>query len=59
MSEMRRHPAGRVILFLLFVILLSGCAGELQRRDAPQSIADKERQEDKKEAAPPTFTYRP
>jgi hypothetical protein len=46
----------KIILFLLVVQSL-GCAG--QRRDAAQTTAEKERQEEKKESAPPTFTYRP
>ncbi len=41
----------KIILFLLVVQSL-GCA--LPRRDA-----EKERQEEKKDSAPPTFTYRP
>ncbi len=45
------------IIFLLLVVQSLGCAGPLPRRDASQT--DKERQEEKKESAPPTFTYRP
>jgi hypothetical protein len=41
----------KIILFLLVVQSL-GCA--LPRRDL-----EKERREEKKETAPPTFTYRP
>jgi hypothetical protein len=42
------------IIFLLLVVQSLGCAGSLPRRDA-----EKDRQEEKKESAPPTFTYRP
>jgi len=48
----------KVILFLLVVQSL-GCSGPLLRRDVSQTAAEKERQEEKKESAPPTFTYRP
>jgi hypothetical protein len=40
------------IILLLLVVQSLGCA--LPRRDAEQ-----DRQEEKKETAPPTFTYRP
>jgi hypothetical protein len=50
--------AGKLSLWL-FLVLLSGCAAELQSREASQSLVEKERQEEKKETAPPTFTYRP
>ena len=40
------------IILLLLVVQSLGCA--LPRRDL-----DKDRQEEKKESAPPTFTYRP
>jgi hypothetical protein len=43
--------------FILFLLLLCGCAGPLPRREA--SRAEKELYEEKKETAPPTFTYRP
>jgi hypothetical protein len=47
----------KIILFLLVVQSL-GC-GQIPRRDASQTASEKERQEEKKESAPPTFTYRP
>jgi len=54
--------AGKLSLWLLLV-LLSGCAGELQRPETAASgearAAEKERQEEKKDSAMPTFTYRP
>jgi hypothetical protein len=40
------------IILLLLIVQSLGCA--LPRRDL-----DKDRQEEKKESAPPTFTYRP
>jgi hypothetical protein len=53
-AEMRRDMnLSKIILFLLVVQSL-GCAGPLPRRDT-----EKDRQEEKKESAPPTFTYRP
>jgi hypothetical protein len=45
------------IILLLLVVQSLGCA--LPRRDAAQTTAEKDRQEEKKESAPPTFTYRP
>ena len=45
------------ITLLQLVVQSLGCA--LPRRDASQTAAEKERQEEKKESAPPTFTYRP
>ncbi len=42
------------IILLLLVVQSLGCAGPLPRRDL-----EKERQEEKKESAPPTFIYRP
>jgi len=55
--------AGKLSLWLLLV-LLSGCAGELQRPETaaigePRADVEKERQEEKKDSAMPTFTYRP
>ena len=44
---------------MLLLALLVGCAGGLPRQDATQAAAEKERQEEKKETAPPTFIYRP
>jgi hypothetical protein len=48
----------KIILFLLFVHTI-GCAGGVQRHEASQTSTEKERQEQKKESAMPTFTYRP
>jgi hypothetical protein len=48
----------RIILFLLVVHAL-GCASGLQRHEASQTSPEKEPQEQKKENATPTFTYRP
>jgi len=45
------------IILLLLVVESLACA--LPRRDASQIAAENERQEEKKETAPPTFTYRP
>ncbi len=42
------------IILLLLVVQSLGCSGSLPRRDLEQ-----ERQEEKKESAPPTFIYRP
>lgn len=48
----------RVIL-LLFLLPLFGCASQLQRPSASQTIAEKEREKQQQETALPTFTYRP
>jgi hypothetical protein len=48
----------KIILFLLVVQSLA-CSGPFLRREASQTAAEKDRQEEKKESAPPTFTYRP
>jgi hypothetical protein len=47
------------IILLLLVVHLVGCAGHLPRDETSQTSAEKERQEQKKESAMPTFTYRP
>ena len=47
------------IILLLLVVQSLACAGPLPRRDASQTAAEKDRQEEKKESAPPTFAYRP
>jgi hypothetical protein len=47
------------IILLLLVVQSLGCAGPLPRRDASQTAAEKDLQEEKKESAPPTFTYHP
>ncbi|MGH7766971.1 MAG: hypothetical protein ACREQP_05910 [Candidatus Binatia bacterium] len=56
------NRAGK-ITFILLVVLLYGCAGELKRVEtaagAEARAAEKERQEEKKDSAMPTFTYRP
>jgi hypothetical protein len=48
----------RIILFLL-VVHAFGCASGLERRESSQTSTEKERQEQKKDSAMPTFTYRP
>jgi hypothetical protein len=48
----------RIILFLL-VIQTFGCASGLERRESSQTSIENDRQEQKKESAMPTFTYRP
>jgi hypothetical protein len=56
------NRAGKISLLLLLVLLF-GCAGELRRPETAASgearAAEKERQEEKKDSAMPTFTYRP
>jgi hypothetical protein len=47
------------IILLLLVVHALGCAGRLSRHEESQTSADEERQEQKKESAMPTFTYRP
>jgi hypothetical protein len=56
-AEMRRDMNLTKIIFLLLVVQSLCCAGPLPRQDASQ--VEKERQEEKKESAPPTFIYRP
>jgi hypothetical protein len=50
---MRRDMNLTKIILLLLVVQSLGC-GQIPRRDL-----EKERQEEKKESAPPTFTYHP
>jgi|GWRWMinimDraft_3_1066011.scaffolds.fasta_scaffold131393_1 hypothetical protein len=47
------------IILLLLVVYVVGCAGRLARDEIRQTSAEKERQEQKKDSAMPTFTYRP
>jgi hypothetical protein len=47
------------IILLLLVVHALGCAGRLPHHEASQTPAEKERQEQKKDSAMPTFTYRP
>jgi hypothetical protein len=47
------------IILLLLVVYVVGCAGRLARDEIHQTSAEKERQEQKKDSAMPTFTYRP
>jgi hypothetical protein len=49
---------GKTIGLLLILLSLLGCAGQIESQKAPQTTADKEQQQ-KKETAHPTFTYRP
>jgi hypothetical protein len=44
---------------LLLLVFVFGCAGQFQPQDASEAVAEQERQKQKKETAPPTFTYRP
>jgi hypothetical protein len=46
------------IILLLIVVHALGCANSLPHHES-QTSAEKERQEQKKESAMPTFTYRP
>jgi hypothetical protein len=51
------------ISLLLLLVIVSGCAGALERPETTVSgearAVDRERQEKEQETAPPTFTYRP
>jgi len=47
------------IILLLLVVQALGCAINLPHHETSQTSAEKERQEQKKESAMPTFTYRP
>jgi hypothetical protein len=47
------------IILLLVVVHVLGCADRLPHHEASQTPAEKERQEQKKDSAMPTFTYRP
>jgi len=49
----------KTILLPLPLVLLVGCAAQLQWANTSQTVVEKELQEQKKETKPPTITYRP
>jgi len=49
----------RRIGFVLMLVVLAGCASQLQPRQTSQPVAEKTQEEQPKKTAIPTFTYRP
>jgi hypothetical protein len=47
------------ISLLLMLVLLIGCASQIQRAQTPQPVAEKPQEVQPKKPATPTFTYRP
>jgi hypothetical protein len=47
------------IILLLLLVHAFGCASSFPHHEGSQTPAEKERQEQKKDSAVPTFTYRP
>ena len=49
----------RRIIWLVMLVAVVGCAGQIERAQTPQPVAEKARDEQNKKPAMPTITYRP